>query len=487
MAIVSTLRAGLGAVALIAFVPFTASHSWIEEARKIAANGTFVGEPGYARGWFARTDPGWSDVPHVQRLPYDGSAFYTADMNINKYEYTDKPKMPMLEAAPGDFIALLHTENGHTTLPENNPAKPLNRGTIYIYGTKEPKAEEKLLDVHLAWNRDGTGGDGRGRLLATRNYDDGKCFQAGAQEMVQERVQEFKDMGADPNKELKCQTDLQLPEDLEADSIYTLYWYWDWPDLNPDAIDQEATKNGQFPWAGTFMRGETDPNGFTMDAIAKNESYSSVIDIKITGEATGALSAKGDVNSFMGTQDIYNMAVESQLLDGNFAVDVDGNEGSNGGSPAPSESSPPTEPTATLIPSEVPGVPSPTDGGVVTATVTETLPPPTSTVMVTVTVPAEQPGNGQETSSCNGAPSSTATVITTLYTTLQPETTNTPSTTATVIETRYSTLQPESSGAPLSTATIIETRYSTLPPDPVVTETPPAQLRARRTDWGFGF
>jgi hypothetical protein len=83
----------------------------------------------------------------------------------------------MLEAAPGDYIAIMHLENGHTTLPHNQPNKPRNRGTIYFYGTTQPKEQEKLFDVHLLWNKQGTGGDKRGKLLATRNYDDGQCYQ----------------------------------------------------------------------------------------------------------------------------------------------------------------------------------------------------------------------------------------------------------------------------------------------------------------------
>lgn len=369
----------------MSFLDPVAAHSWVEYAYKLARNGTMYGSVGFPRGYLPRnsTDPPFSDTIPQNILPVSGQGFYSGDEILNKYKFEENPEFPMLEAAPGDYIAIMHLENGHTTLPENQPNKPLNRGTIYFYGTTQPKENEKLFDVHLLWNKDGTGGDGRGQLLATRNYDDGQCYQPNSGGIAGERVSEFADLGATLEQELACQSDIKLPEGLEPGSTYTIYWYWDWPDLNREAIDFDATKNGLYPWAGTFMRGEKNPNGFTMDAIAKNESYSSVIDIKIVKESKDSYKVKNEQGgnlqdtAFVEDQNIYSMGIKDQLQS-NFQVDVDGGQG-NGN----------TSPSQTAAPS-VTTTQGGADGRATTVTVTKSVEPPVSISTVYVTVPAEQ-------------------------------------------------------------------------------------------------
>ncbi|KAK1254974.1 hypothetical protein MKX08_008969 [Trichoderma sp. CBMAI-0020] len=324
-------RVGLKVALVLALAAAANAHSWIERAYKVAPNGTMIGAEGYPRGWIARTstDPLWNDKIPQLLLPVTGQSAYSGDEILNKYKKEENPQFPMLEAAAGDHVALIHLENGHTTLPQNQPKKPQNRGTIFLYGTSQPKENERLFDVHLVWNRDGTGGDKRGVLLGTRSYDDGNCYQPNNGDLSIERAARLAPEGADHNTELGCQSTIQLPSDLKAGSVYTIYWYWDWPDLDATNIDFQATTNGLYPWAGTFMRGEKDPHGFTMAAISKNESYASTIDIKITGG--GSSSAKhADINgAFIEKQNIYSMAIKNQM-GGNFQVDIDANGGKGG-------------------------------------------------------------------------------------------------------------------------------------------------------------
>ncbi|KAL6413635.1 hypothetical protein AUP68_03155 [Ilyonectria robusta] len=398
------------AAALVAsaLIPSVSAHSWVEYAKKLAKNGTMVGETGYPRGYVPRnsTDPVYSDSLPQNILPVSGQSYYSGNEILNKYQLEKNPEFPMLEAAAGDYIALMHLENGHTTLPQNQPNKPRNRGTIYFYGTTEPKDQEKLFDVHLLWNKNGTGGDGRGTLLATRNYDDGQCYQTNGGVISTDRASEFSDQGAVHDQELACQSDIKLPNNLAAGDIYTIYWYWDWPDLNSAAIDIDATTNGKFPWAGTFMRGEKDPNGFTMAAIARNESYSSVIDIKITGASADSFSAKGSTAlDYVPDQNIYSVGIKAQM-ESNFQVEVDENSGDGGNSAAPTGITKTTE-----IPAPTTSVPA--DGGsgdgVATVTVTQTVRPPASVTTVYVTVPAAE--------ATTKAPMSTSTTTKTLLVT----------------------------------------------------------------------
>lgn len=376
------------AAAILALASSATAHSWIESASKVAPNGTMVGEIGYARGYVPRTstNPPYSDTIPTYLLPANGQSAYSGEEIINKFKFAANPEFPMLEAAPGDHIALMYLENGHTTLPDNQPNKPRNRGTIFLYGTSRPSDEEKLFDVHLRWNRDGTGGDGRGHLLATRNYDDGQCFQPNGGSLSTSRASEFADEGAKHEQELACQTDIKLPDNLEPGSIYTIYWYWDWPDLNPDRINIEATKNGLFPWAGTFMRGEKDPNGFTSDAIARNESYASVIDIKVT-EKPRTFGAKQGPSalSYIDDQNIYSKAIEEQMRN-NFLVDVDGGSG-NGNAPPTAPTNPPASSTTSTGPATTTTAGA-GNGGVETVTVTKTVVPTTLVTTVYQTVPA---------------------------------------------------------------------------------------------------
>ncbi|KAK8144383.1 hypothetical protein G3M48_005878 [Beauveria asiatica] len=355
----SQSTASTALLTVAALVGLANAHSWVEEVYRVDDNGAMVGQTGYPRGWIPRTstNPPFSDVLAQWLLPLKGQSAYSGNEILNKHQKTENnPALPMLQAAPGDKIALLYLENGHVSLPQNQPKKPRNRGTVFLYGTTQPAKDERLFDVHLVWNRAGTGGDKRGKLLATRNYDDGQCYQTNPQEISTSRAQKLAPEGAVHERELRCQSDVQLPDDLKPGDVYTIYWYWDWPDLDPEHIKVDATTDGRYPWAGTFMRGETDPNGFTMAAIAKNESYASTVDIQIVERAKippGAAVAKAaDVGQ--SNQKIYTMAVADQLSN-NFKVNIDANNAGGGSSNA---AAPASSPSATATGSNPAAAPS---------------------------------------------------------------------------------------------------------------------------------
>lgn len=342
-----------------------------------------VGPEGFARGYVPRdsTNPPFTDTIPTNILPAAGQPAYSGNEILNKFPLDPNPAFPLLEASPGDHIAIIHLENGHTTQPQNQPNKPRNRGTIFFYGTDKPKEQERLFDVHLVWNRQGTGGDKRGRLLGTRNYDDGQCYQPSNSELSTQRASSLAPEGAKHEQELACQSDIKLPNDLKPGTIYTVYWYWDWPDLNPQEIDIEATKNGEYPWAGTFMRGDKDPHGFKESAIARNESYSSVIDVKIADPEEDGFRNKAGLDGFIQDQNIYTKAIKAQM-ESNFQVDVDvpGDAPGNIGMPDGGDEGEAPSSTTTRGP-------APTNvGGTVTVTSMVTVPP--STIIKTVTVTA---------------------------------------------------------------------------------------------------
>jgi hypothetical protein len=187
---------------------------------------------------------------------------------------------PALIAKAGDMVALRYQENGHVTLPQNQPGKPTNRGTIFIYGTTQPSNSDTLLGIHGVWTTDGKGGDGRGVLLATRNFDDGQCYQVNSGSISKARQKEFPHqanqlMGAN----LWCQSDVTLPTSISS-STYTLYWVWDWPTA---------------PGTVGF------PNG-------KNETYTTCMDISISSG-----SGSSQTIDFVENQDLNSAAIQSEL------------------------------------------------------------------------------------------------------------------------------------------------------------------------------
>lgn len=233
--------------ATLAFLPNVvldvAAHSWVEQMLVIQ-NGTYTGNPGYMRGYTPR-GPGFSDFLNQNLLPALSSNRIRIDStdpmcrsSQTTSNYTDA--YPKLNAAPGDFVAIRYLENGHVTLPQNQLGKPGSGGTVMIYATTQPKDNEKLTDV-LQWNVNGTGGDGRGKLLTVQNFDDGRCYQINSSPISTQRQQQFPNKpvnaaAGSANEELWCETNVQLPSDAATNSDMTLYWAWQWntmPNVDP--------------------------------------------------------------------------------------------------------------------------------------------------------------------------------------------------------------------------------------------------------------
>ncbi|KAJ5103850.1 hypothetical protein N7532_004379 [Penicillium argentinense] len=265
--------------ALLALAPYADAHSWVEQLTVIAPNGTFVGIPGYARGNYLRTTAGFSDTSMTYLLPPSTRANTTLLLPSDKLckdtqqDQTQSDGSPRLQASAGAAIALRYQENGHVTLPQNQPGKPKNRGTVYVYGTTQPKVGEKLLDVHGAWTADGTGGDGRGVLLSTQNFDDGRCYQINSGEISETRQQKYPHQASQlTGADLWCQQDIQLPTTIPSGKLYTLYWVWDWP-----------TAPGADP---TYPQGKTEIYTTCMDVDVQNTAADrqKVDDIYATGQ-----------------------------------------------------------------------------------------------------------------------------------------------------------------------------------------------------------
>ncbi|CAH0024530.1 unnamed protein product [Clonostachys rhizophaga] len=135
---------------------------------------------------------------------------------------------PRLQVLPGSYVAIKYLENGHVTLPQTG--KPPGSGTVFVFGTTEPDPNEMLTEV-LKWTRNCTGGSKRGRLLAAQSFDDNRCYQLNDGPISISRQKAFPNYIANSDiiHEQWCETNIQIPEDLQPNSIFTLYWVWKWP------------------------------------------------------------------------------------------------------------------------------------------------------------------------------------------------------------------------------------------------------------------
>lgn len=262
---------GVAALALLLCAPPTQAHTWIQSLQLIGSNGAFSGPLGYMRGFHDR-GPGFVEEDLVNRNTAidDKTPMCKALQKGGK----QTPGFDTLKAAPSDWVALQYLDNGHVT--KNTGPRPAGNGTVYVYGTKNAADSDTLLGIHKKWNEAGDGGDKRGKLLATRYYDDGQCHETSDQPLSVARAAKdgIKEAG------LPCQTDIQIPEDAGTDGLYTVYWVWDYALMNPEK-----------------------------GVVQTNETYTTCMDINLKSEKTSkALNFQAAQGS-----GVKSMAIEQQL------------------------------------------------------------------------------------------------------------------------------------------------------------------------------
>ncbi|KAI5851535.1 hypothetical protein DFP73DRAFT_628976 [Morchella snyderi] len=214
-------------------------HSWVQSLEVIgpiqnvsrALRDPTTPHPGlgYIRAYPARVDALASNT-----ILFPDTAFACMPQQRTQ---TQDAAFVRLKASPGDIVQGNYTENGHVSLPA---VTQLSSGTVYWYGTSQPKVDEKLADV-MEWTSDCTGGDGRGCLLSTAPFDDGTCIEkfndpAGRTPEGILRHQQSPDG-------LPCASTFTIPKNVKVDSLYTVYWAWDYSEhLGPENPDPKVAK-----------------------------------------------------------------------------------------------------------------------------------------------------------------------------------------------------------------------------------------------------
>lgn len=232
-----TMKRALTAAALAVLTGTSNAHTWVEEMQAISDNGSYTGDYGYTRGYMARTEGGFNGDSVDYLLP----PLTSGRTRINGEDLLCHPSQrtsnytadyPQLRTTPGGYIAMKYLENGHVTLPQNQKGKPKAAGTVFIYATTQPSDSEKIADV-LEWTSNGSGGDKRGNLIGSQNFDDGRCHQLNSGTISLQRQQQFPDrVAGQPTSQVEqwCENDVHIPASLaKAGETLTLYWVWQWP------------------------------------------------------------------------------------------------------------------------------------------------------------------------------------------------------------------------------------------------------------------
>lgn len=387
-------------LAALAVAPLALGHTWIEQLRNVNDKGEYVGEYGYPRGMVSKTDPGYNGNSMNWLLPVQPKVFIDETSPLCHTSQTKQEqssdKYPRLKSVPGGFIAMRYMENGHVTDvdPATGLGKPEKGGTVFVYGTTSPKEDEKLVDV-LRWSQDGSGGDKRGTLLATNDFDDGRCYEINSTPTSEERRVSDPNfaMGqavADSpgNYPLFCETNVQLPKNVTQGKPYTFYWVWQW---------------------------NTAPNVDPGLPTGKDQYYTTCIDVDVSSADT-ALTADAESKYALGPQqDAMSIAVAdfasrtaimTDALQGEVGPIFSGSATATGNSSATATATVPALTDVTNISTMTtrPGAsPKPTSdsGDVVTVT---------DIVYVTVTAPA---GTGTKPSATASVTTSSSTSVTT--------------------------------------------------------------------------
>jgi hypothetical protein len=225
------------ALTWVLFVANTSAHTWIEQTQVISANGSYVGDYGYARGFVDRADPRFDGYANKWQIPDPRFDLGLTRMNESmlvchpsQRNANYSSRYPKLQIVPGDFVAMKYLENGHVTRPWDPDGKPPLGGTVWVYATYKPKDDEKLADI-LQWDASGTAGNSDGWLMATQDFDDGRCYQINTSHESSRRQSNFPN-GPPGQPYIKteqwCETDIIVHDKVQVNSTITIYWVWGW-------------------------------------------------------------------------------------------------------------------------------------------------------------------------------------------------------------------------------------------------------------------
>ena len=146
----STSLIELALVVILSYSSTVYAHTWAGQLTIIAPNGTFVGTSGFPRAYAPRVQGVYlnDNLYELPQASTPGNAFLPTDLICKPGYHTignQTAGYPVLNASPGDYIAIRYAENGHVTNPQQQAGKPLGSGTVFVYGTANPFNNDTYL------------------------------------------------------------------------------------------------------------------------------------------------------------------------------------------------------------------------------------------------------------------------------------------------------------------------------------------------------
>lgn len=132
------------------------AHTWIEQAQVIGANGSYVGDYGYARGFVDRADFRFDGYANKWQTPDP-----RLDVGVTRMDKTMlmchpsqrianySSDYPRLQVVAGDFVALKYLENGHVT---RRGAPKANRSMVGLSGPMQLTSQSKMRSCTTCYN-----------------------------------------------------------------------------------------------------------------------------------------------------------------------------------------------------------------------------------------------------------------------------------------------------------------------------------------------
>jgi hypothetical protein len=205
-------------VSLLSIAAIACAHSWVEQIQVIGDDACYLGASGYPCGYIPSASPSFSDAAMTYLLPAAGemrARISGEDLVCAPTQRTAKysRSYTMLNAMPGNYIAIKYLENGHVTLADIPLGKPEAGGIVKVFLTLNSSATT-ILTTSLSWTKSGPLTDGR--LLTSQYFDDGRCYQLNASPISTSRQVQF--LNPIPNQletlhEQWCETNMQIPMD----------------------------------------------------------------------------------------------------------------------------------------------------------------------------------------------------------------------------------------------------------------------------------
>ncbi|KAI4595781.1 hypothetical protein KJ359_006418 [Pestalotiopsis sp. 9143b] len=308
-------------LAVLAAANSVDAHTWVEMIRRISSTGAFVGETGYAMGHMNRTDTGFADTA-VQVKFLDVTTNPSVCGDIGKAGYTNAA-YPALSASPGEFVAMQYAENGHVSFPDQTP-RGFRGGNVMIYATSEDVNDVGINDALYSWNAEGTGGNQKGKLIASHFFDDGQCYEnPNASPIRAERAAEYN------ASSLLCQSVAQIPSDLDTSGTVNLLWIWDW-DQSPNIVGKNSTEIYTSCMTVNLQAADTDSAATNVKAFSFGKSVA-ITDAAIPGQISTLIEVEARGTGTISPAAVTDVPVATGGSSGSATTTASGSKSTNSG------------------------------------------------------------------------------------------------------------------------------------------------------------